>query len=215
MKIILDPGSCHMGKLDRALELVRVAAGSGADAVKFQLLTPAQAQGGNIILEWDLLPEVMDLGERLGIEVFASVFNHDGALWLQKCGAQSIKFSYSKSGLLNDSRIRDIADSFNQVYVSMDTMTPPISLPGFTSLYCIPEYPVRYMVDFEGLFPRFDGFSSHCLGIEQDLRAKKAGAVILEKHFTLDRSDITCPDHNFALKPKQAEALCRRAKEKA
>ncbi len=82
-----------------------------------------------------------------------------------------------------------------------------------TSLYCIPEYPVRYHVDFESIFPRFDGFSSHCLGIEQDMNAVSAGAQVLEKHFTLDRDDIRCPDHNFALRPKMLEALCHRAKE--
>lgn len=212
MKIIGDPGSCHMGRLDLAKQLIRVGADCGLDAVKFQLLTNREMQGtGNISLEWDFLPELMELGEKVGVDVFASVFNVDGARWLHKVGARkAIKFSYSMGGLLNDPRILDLADDFDYVYLSTDAMKPAPPLPCTIQLYCIPEYPVRYLVDFEGLFPRFDGFSSHCLGIDQDFRAAEAGAQVLEKHFTLDRPDIACPDHNFALKPKKLEELCKR-----
>lgn len=211
MKIIGDPGSCHMGKYDKAMELIQAGADCGLDGVKFQLLTPSQCLNGNVRLDWDWMPDLMDLGDRLGIEVFASVFNLDGARWMEKCGARSIKFSYGSTGLLNDSRIRDIAADTENVYVSLDIMKSRPPLNDYISLYCIPEYPVRYTVDFEGLFPMFDGFSSHCLGIEQDLRAIAHGAKYLEKHFTLDREDISCPDHQFALRPKQLAELCSRA----
>lgn len=211
MKIIGDPGSCHMGRYDRAMELIQVGRDSGLDAVKFQLLTPDQCKGGNIRLDWDWMPDLMDLGEKLGIEVFASVFNLDGARWMDKCQARSLKFSYSASGLLNDSRVRDLSLDMETVYVSLDIMKPRPPLDGYVSLYCIPEYPVRYQVDFEGIFPMFDGFSSHCLGVEQDLRAMHYGAQYLEKHFTLDKKDISCPDHAFALRPRQVADLCARA----
>lgn len=210
MKIIGDPGSCHMGRLDLAKELIRVGAACGLNAVKFQLLTGTQTRGtGNIGLDWDYLPELMALGDNLGVEVFASVFDLDGILWLQRCHARSIKFAYSMPALVQP----DLEQNFDLVYVSLDVMRPlKHSGRNFISLYCIPEYPVRYVVDFEGIFPRFDGFSSHCLGIEQDVRAAEAGARYLEKHFTLDRADIDCPDHHFALRPKKLEELCKRIK---
>jgi len=149
VKIILDPGSCHMGKLEKALELVRLGASVGADAVKFQLLTTKQTEGtGNINLEWDFLPELMDVGERYGIEVFASVFNIDGIRWLTKCGAQSVKFSYGMSGMLHDPKVKEAIKGFPDAYVSLDTskLMPP--MVNLISLYCVPEYPVRYKLDF-------------------------------------------------------------------
>jgi len=212
IKMIGDPGSCHMGNLHKAYDLIRAANDCGLDAVKFQLLTSKQCTGGNINLDWTYLPTLMDLGAKIGIEVFASVFDYTGAAWLKQCGAKSIKFSYSKSDLLNENLIKNIALSFDHVYVSHDTMTPKILLEKYISLYCIAEYPVKYLIDFEGLFPRFDGFSSHTLGIKQDIVAINAGAKIIEKHFTLDDDYIQCPDHNFALRPAQLKQLCDYAK---
>jgi N-acetylneuraminate synthase len=151
----------------------------------------------------------MEMGDKLGIEVFASVFNLDGARFLQKHNASAIKFAYSQAGLLFDARVRDIAASIGTVYVSLGVMSQRPPITDYISLYCIPEYPVKCQLDFEGIFPMFDGFSSHCLGIEQDLRAFDSGANYLEKHFTLDRNDIDCPDHQFALKPRMLDKLCK------
>lgn len=225
-KIIGDPGSCHMGRLEYAKELVRVGAGAGLNAVKFQLLTSAETKNGNIAMDWEWLPELMDLGDRLGVEVFASVFDRSGWDWLIKCGCKSVKLSYSQANKLS---VYPHVSPLVNYFVSEDVMSPPNKLtpvllknPDEDSLeakenrkamriirlYCIPEYPVRYMVDFEGLFPRFDGFSSHCLGIEQDLRAVEAGAKYLEVHYTLDKEDISCPDHRFAKHPFRLEQLC-------
>jgi len=203
MKIIGDPGSCHLGSLEKAKELVKIGAYSGLDAVKFQLLTSNETKNGNIGMDWDWLPELIDLGKSLKVEVFASVFDKSGIEWLKHCGCESIKFSYSQKSAFVE------RPDFRTVYVSCAPMT--YKTPLVTNLYCIPEYPVRYMVDFEGLFPTFAGFSSHCLGIEQDIRAVEAGARVIEKHFQ-GNWDSPCPDGNFALKPNQLAELVRRCR---
>jgi len=203
VKIIGDPGSCHLGSFDRACDLVRIGKDSGLDAVKFQLLTGNESKGGNIGMDWEWLPELIVLGDRLGVEVFASVFDKSGIDWVRKCGCKSIKFAYSQ--YLKYLQFNVLEKPFQNQYVSCDVMNER-QIVNAIKLYCVPEYPVPYKIDFEGLFPRFDGFSSHCLGIEQDLNAVKAGAKFIEKHFQGDW-DSDCPDGAFALRPKQLKQL--------
>lgn len=204
--LIGDPGSCHMGKLEYAKELIDVAIEAGLDAVKFQLLGEAEIARGNIKLPWDWLLELRSYGMDGGMEVFASVFSADGLTFLLEHAFSTVKIPYGKRRMLWEATVQEQL-AFRKIYVSTDIMTALPPLPGVKTLYCIAEYPVRYQIDWEGIFPQFDGFSSHCLGIAQDIRAVEAGAMIIEKHFTLDRNDIDCPDYRFALTPKNLKRL--------
>jgi len=198
-KIIGDPGSCHMGDLLRAKELVKIGADCGLDAVKFQLLTYKELTGGNIELNWDWLPELIEYGKRFKIEVFASVFDTNGIDWLKECGCKSIKFPYSQQ-LLASSAV------FKNTYISSGIMDNQPKTA--TNLYCIPQYPVPFKCNFDGIFPQFDGFSSHCMGIEQELEAVKCGAKVLEVHFQ-GNWEAECPDGKFAKRPETLEKLVK------
>jgi len=203
-KILAECGSTHNGDKRRAIELVDIAADAGCHAIKYQLLTGKELKGGNIELPWEWMPELMEHGVKRGIEVYASVFNIDGIRWLKKIGCNSIKFAYSQRELLKSMAIH----SFDNVYYSTDIMKGTNHL--FTNLYCIPLYPVPYQVSFEGLFPLFEGFSSHTLGIEQDKRAIDMGAQYIEKHF-MGKWETNCPDGKFAISPRQLGELCQYA----
>ena len=52
------------------------------------------------------------------------------------------------------------------------------------------------------------GYSDHTIGIEASVAAVALGAVVIEKHFTLDR-DLPGPDHQASLEPKELKALVR------
>lgn len=208
MKIIGDPGSCHLGSLTKARELVKLGGALGLDAVKFQLLGPAQLTGGNIGIEWEWMPELMAYGKDIGIQVFASAFDFKAVSFLVAIKSPAIKFAYSQQELLRTS-LPSLPQEMD-VYASYDVMSREIYSETVT-LYCIPEYPVRYQIDFEGLFPRFDGFSDHTLGIHQTIRAAEAGAEYIEKHFTGDWY-ADCPDGRFALRPKEMDQLVKRIK---
>ncbi len=215
-KTIVDPGSCHDGEMHKAVRLVELAADVGADAIKFQLLTDKESRNGNISIDWEWLPDLITIGKRKHIEVFASVFDRSGWDYVIKCGCKSVKLAYSQQAAISTYPHRI---PLERVYVSQDVMSPAISLRPIPinkqsapppmeliRLYCLPVYPVPYLVDFEGLFPRFNGFSSHCLGIEQEIRAVKAGAEVLEFHMCGDWVSDT-PDGRFAKTPAMAEKL--------
>jgi len=47
------------------------------------------------------------------------------------------------------------------------------------------------------------GYSDHTVGIEVALMAIARGAKVIEKHFTLDKSDTTIRDHALSATPDE------------
>jgi N-acetylneuraminate synthase/N,N'-diacetyllegionaminate synthase len=82
-----------------------------------------------------------------------------------------------------------------------------------TILHCNTEYPTP-MVDVNLMAMHQiaqntgfkTGYSDHTLGIEVPIAAVALGAVMIEKHFTLDRS-LPGPDHKASLDPIELKSL--------
>ena len=86
---------------------------------------------------------------------------------------------------------------------------------NITILHCTTEYPTPIqdvnLNAMKTLRDRFGcpvGYSDHTQGIEIDLAAAALGAVVIEKHFTLDRN-LPGPDHKASLEPKELEAMVK------
>lgn len=84
----------------------------------------------------------------------------------------------------------------------------PISI-----LHCLSQYPAEYkyvnlkaMQTIADAFHLPTGFSDHTPGIDISLAAAAMGAVIIEKHFTLDKS-LAGPDHAASLNPEEMKNL--------
>lgn len=80
-------------------------------------------------------------------------------------------------------------------------------------LHCNTEYPTPMedvnLKAMETLRKEFDtpvGYSDHTKGIEVPIAAVAMGAVIIEKHFTLDR-DMEGPDHKASLEPSELKSM--------
>ena len=87
--------------------------------------------------------------------------------------------------------------------------------PDITLLQCNTEYPTPYedvnlraMQTLRDEFGLKAGYSDHTMGIEVPVAAVSLGAVIIEKHFTLDRS-MEGPDHKASLEPEELAAMVR------
>lgn len=199
MKVILDPGSCHQGDLDKAVQLVVAAVNAGADAIKFQLFKDIKP---NIPLNYDWIPILKKTADECGIELFASVWDMEGLEILRDSGCKSIKFAHSQR---NSDLIGFALQHFEHVYVSMDYMDYPIE--NAVNLFCIPKYPVYSELNFDCIFDRFHGFSDHTLGYAQTVKAVRHGARYIEKHFRLDNTDMRIPDARFALTTKQVKEM--------
>ena len=82
-----------------------------------------------------------------------------------------------------------------------------------TVLQCTTEYPapmsevnLRAMLTLRDTLGVAVGYSDHTRGIEAAIAAVALGAVVIEKHFTLDR-DLPGPDHRASLEPAELTAM--------
>lgn len=216
VKIVGDVGSTHMGNIEYCFEAVDLAGKIGLDTVKFQLFpdTAEYTTTGNVVfpLPWNQTwVELMQYAKDKMVDITASVFSRDALEILCKTKPNFIKFGYGMKEKTNWQSI--CQDNYGiQTIVSCDVMTAADIYPKAKKLYCIPEYPVRYLIDFSDIFPRFYGFSDHTLGTKQTLRAVSEGALMVEKHVRLDHMDVKCPDAAFALTFPEMEKLINKVK---
>ena len=78
-------------------------------------------------------------------------------------------------------------------------------------LWCLSKYPCEPK-DLKNLPKNFyksdyEGYSDHSIGIETCLIAISRGARIIEKHFTLDKSNTTIRDHALSATPGEFKLL--------
>ena len=84
----------------------------------------------------------------------------------------------------------------------------PVTLLHCTSNYPCPfeEVNLNAMQTLRETFHLPVGYSDHTMGIEIPIAAVALGAVVLEKHFTLDRA-LQGPDHACSLIPKELKEM--------
>ncbi len=82
-----------------------------------------------------------------------------------------------------------------------------------TLLHCTSEYPtppehthLRAMDTLAQAFGLAAGYSDHTEGLAVPIAAAARGAVLIEKHFTLDRS-LKGPDHQVSLEPDELKQM--------
>jgi len=82
-----------------------------------------------------------------------------------------------------------------------------------TLLHCTSNYPTMFtdvnlnaMNTLKSAFKLPVGYSDHTLGIEVSIAAVAMGAVIIEKHFTLDNT-LEGPDHKASLEPSALKQM--------
>lgn len=105
------------------------------------------------------------------------------------------------------SGIKEITDAIN-VFIDSG-----LSKDQLTILHCNTQYPTPMedvnllaMKHIESHFNTKVGYSDHTFGIEVPIAAVAIGAVVIEKHFTLDRS-LPGPDHKASLIPSELKNM--------
>jgi sialic acid synthase SpsE len=217
MLIVADIGSCHANKKEYLFEMIDRGSDIGIDVIKLQLFNDSYTKNGNIVFNREWWIEAYQRAKEKKISITASVFDKPAFDLIAGFSLPFIKFAYSQT----DSELIEIALQMgHNVIASYDIMNIHKAIAGIRKLYVVtangtPLYPVPFKVEFDGIFKPygpFDGFSSHCLGIHQEINAIDAGANILEIHMTLGYPDIDCPDTRFSKKPKEIEKLVRMVK---
>lgn len=206
-KVILDIGSCHNGKLEYAKEAIDLAAEVGAYAIKFQLFrNPPQTPGnGNIELPRDWWSILVAQAAIKDIKIFASCFDEEAIELLHKWRIPMVKLAYSQN--FNLKLIKKAKQLGMEIWASGDHE----NYPNYADkkFFCWPEYPYKkYHAEIMHESQKvWDGLSYHRVWpFEVDCLKK---FDLLEVHLTLDHDDIDCPDHWFALSPKELKEMMK------
>lgn len=146
--------------------------------------------------------ESVDLLDDLGIPAFKVASGEITNFPLLKYVAKKKKPIILSTGM---STLDEIEDA---VKVIRENGTKDIVL-----LHCVTSYParkeetnLRVIGTLRERFMLPVGFSDHTLGITVPIAAATLGVVLIEKHFTLDRS-LPGPDHKASLEPNELKEM--------
>jgi N,N'-diacetyllegionaminate synthase len=226
MIYVAEIGSMHKGNKDLAYELIRQAAQAGATIAKFQFGWTEEAQLAvghkpnpvRFVDEW--AEDLATWCEYFGVELMASIWSQDGLNTARRVYMKRYKIAAQASGLytLCDAIYAD----GKPTYVSLDRHSPNAkhhqSKENSVLLWCKSRYPtypedIRAKENYPGmpspfLSPWF-GYSDHVHGIDACLLAVARGAQYIEKHFCLDKTDLTVRDTVFSATPDEFAEMVR------
>ena len=212
MLFIAEIGMNHNGNLDLAFELIKQAKLSGADIAKFQL---GWRDGEGEINQIGLseLEQLRDWCDYFDIEFMVSVITDEAFNLAKKINLKLYKIA-SRTVKDNIQLVEKVINEGKNTIISLGMWNGdglPIMNKNIDYLWCKSKYPatpwdlINMPKDFSN--SPYTGYSDHSMGIEIPLIAISRGASIIEKHFTLDRSDTTIRDHALSATPDEFRTL--------
>lgn len=170
--------------------------------------------------------ELFDYCKKTGIIFLSTPFDLESIDFLVKLGLDTIKIPSGE--ITNLLFLRKIAGLGKKVIMStgmsdmkeIETALNILTESGtkkedITVLHCNTDYPTKMedvnlfaMITIRDAFKVKVGYSDHTLGIEIPIAAVALGAMVIEKHFTLDRN-MDGPDHRASLIPAELKAMIK------
>ena len=235
--IIAEIGNNHEGDFELAKDMIDAAAEAGANAVKFQTITPSRLvstreqerirQLQRFSFSRDQFAALKERADEEKVIFISTPFDLEAVDWLNplvpafKIASgdndfwpllEKIAFTGKPIILsLGLGKVKDatkIASFFKKLWHDSE-----IDFPGLAFLHCVVSYPAPddqanlrniMKIKCEQVTP---GYSDHTLGIKAAELAVACGARIIEKHFTLNKSQSDFRDHQLSADPSELEAL--------
>ena len=236
--IIAEIGENHNGYFETAVEMVRKAAESRADAVKFQAYraegivtkvapshVPSIMGGGSpfehyrrLELSKEQFQELARLAKQLGMVFLSSVFDEECADMVEELVPA---FKIASGDLTNLPLIRHVAKKGKPIILSTGMASieevreaiKGIPEGQLVLLHCVSRYPapieianLRTIPFLKEEFSVPVGYSDHTVGTIACVAAVALGAVLIEKHFTLDKSQPV-GDHRLSAEPQDFKQM--------
>ena len=249
--IIAEMSSNHGGELSRAKNIIKLSKNCGADAVKIQVYEPnsltIDCHKKHFLIDkkfkWnnrslyelyseaktpkDWVPELISYSKKIGIRLFASVFDIATVKYLNKLQMPAFKIASFEAnyheliaecvktnkpiiistGLCDKKEILDIIkvvknNSGEKLILLKCVSSYPTPL-SYSNLSLINQMKMDFKVNI--------GLSDHTLGLEAAKAASILGACVIEKHFVDDKRKNT-PDSFFSIGPKELKKLVEESK---
>jgi N-acetylneuraminate synthase len=171
---------------------------------------------------WEWLPQLQQVAERSGLDLFSTPFDRAAVEFLEPIGVPAFKIAsfemvdlalierVARTGrpLILSTGMCTLAEIDEAVGTARGAGADEIALLKCTSAYpAAPEdMHLRTLPHLAETFGVPVGISDHSLGISAAVAAVTLGASIVEKHFTLSRSQPG-PDSGFSLEPAEFRAM--------
>jgi len=222
--VVAEIGVNHEGDAAVCARMIEAAKGAGAHFAKLQIIdaeknyAPGTASYQIFSRAW-LAPEAVAglfrYAREIGIEIFATTGDPDTLVWVDRLKPAGHKIS---SGLLTHLPLIAMAARTGRPLMMsagmaedaevVEALAAARGASGIVLLHCTSIYPAPveelHLKAIGRMAERYRvpvGYSDHTLGVEIPVLAVAAGAVAIEKHFTLDASREGF-DHGISLEPK-------------
>ena len=249
--IIAEIGKNYNGDIEIAKEMIKVAAGCGVDAVKFQSIRAEKL----VIKDMDKVAHLKDtldkkesvfdmikkveltredhftlaeVAKNEGVEFFSTPEDLEVIDILEDVGVNFYKIASLDLTFLQ--LIEKVAKKGKPLIIStgmgtlaeIDDVIDLVYKCGNKNiiiLHCVSSYPppihdhnLNAIPYLRSVFNLPIGYSDHSMGITIPVAATALGAVVLEKHFTLDKS-MPGPDHRISVDPVELKQMVKAVKE--
>ena len=241
--ITAEVGINHNGSEKKAFQLLNAASKVGADAIKLQTfktedyISKDEKKRFNrtkkFELTRDFFNKIFSFSRKKGLLLYTTPFGINDLDFIKNktsiikiaSGELTYHELIYKSALTKKpiilstglGTINEIESAINLVYKA----NPKAKKNGkLMLLHCIAGYPTpsidTNLNTISFLKERFDlpvGFSDHTLENETSIYAVLAGAIAIEKHFTLNSKDRSIRDHSLSFEPDQFKILVKKIRE--
>jgi N,N'-diacetyllegionaminate synthase len=242
--IVAEIGNNHEGDFAVARQMLKRAAQTGVDAVKFQTFIPEHYVSHTDAARLERLrrfqlsrEQFRDLAAEaadLGVIFFSTPFDLESARFLDqiqpvfKIASGDNNFFPLIETVARFAKPLIISTGFAdfELLERVRALVAGVwsrhnAEPGLAFLHCVACYPVppeqANLAAIGALRARFAdcliGYSDHTLGIQAAVYAVAAGARIIEKHFTLDKSYSDFRDHQLSADPDDMRRLVAAVRE--
>ena len=210
---VAEIGMNHNGNFGLIYELIKQSAYAGADIAKFQLGWRDKPGEINCLTHKEI-KLIIDSCNYFSIEPMFSIIKHDALKMISEYNLNYYKVA-SRTVKDDPSLVKEIINKNKTTFISLgmwDIRDRPFgSNKNIKYLWCKSKYPTYpwEMDDFPKNFNSegFFGYSDHCAGIDMAILSIARGAQLVEKHFTLDKSDTTIRDHALSATPSEFRNL--------
>jgi sialic acid synthase SpsE len=234
--VIAEIGNNHEGDFGLATEMIHAAAAAGAHAVKFQTIQPERLvsatqtarieQLGRYAFSRDQFAELAGVARAAGAMFLSTPFTPDVVPWLDplvpafKIASGDNNFTpllaaVAATGkpILLSTGMSDLA----AIKQACATIGNDASAGEIALLHCVSAYPtppeqanLRAIATLAHETGKVIGYSDHTLGIDAAVLSVALGARIIEKHFTLSKTQSGFRDHALSADPTELAELVQR-----
>ena len=238
--IIAEIGNNHEGNFNIAKKLIKAAADSGVDAVKFQTFItkdfvssdhPSFERLKKFEFTHQQFLELQRFANKKNLNFISTPLDFQSANFLKR-NCKIIKIAsgdnnfydliniflnYNKqlvisTGMMNNNTINDLI-KFIKKKGGNKFLKKNLSL-----LHCISSYPAKdnslNLMSIKYLSDKYKeiniGYSDHSVGYDACITAAALGAKIIEKHFTLSNNFSNFRDHKLSLNPADMKIMVKK-----